>query len=46
MGTDTVLSNISGKHLATSFDPLGEFSHDSAILMQAFIAFAARKFGR
>ena len=26
-------------------DPLGEFSHDSAIKMQAFIAFAARKFG-
>jgi hypothetical protein len=27
------------------FDPLGEFYHDSAIKMQAFIAFAARKFG-
>jgi hypothetical protein len=30
---------------AQKFDPLGEFSHDSAIKMQAFIAFAARKFG-
>ena len=26
------------------FDPTGEFSHDSAIQMQAFIAFAAQKF--
>ena len=30
--------------IAERFDPLGEFSHDSAIKMQAFIAFAARKF--
>ena len=27
------------------FDPMGEFFHDSAIQMQAFIAFAAQKFG-
>ena len=27
------------------FDPTGEFFHDSAIQMQAFIAFAAQKFG-
>jgi hypothetical protein len=31
--------------IAERFDPLGEFSHDSTIKMQAFIAFAARKFG-
>jgi hypothetical protein len=31
--------------IAERFDPLGEFSHDSAIKMQAFIAFTARKFG-
>ena len=29
----------------TEFDPTGEFFHDSAIQMQAFIAFAAQKFG-
>lgn len=27
------------------FDPTGDFFHDSAIQMQAFIAFAAQKFG-
>ncbi len=27
------------------FDPMGELFHDSAIQMQAFIAFAAQKFG-
>ena len=27
------------------FDPTGELFHDSAIQMQAFIAFAAQKFG-
>ena len=31
--------------IAERSDPLGEFSHDSAIKMQASFAFAARKFG-
>jgi len=30
---------------APKFDPLGEFSHDSANEMQHFFAFAAPKFG-
>ena len=33
------------KNSSQKFDPTGEFFHDSAIQMQAFIAFAAQKFG-
>ena len=35
--------NISGKHQTISFDPLGEFSRDSAIKMLAFLCVRCSK---